>query len=404
MGNLIRETVKLDDSPTKLNSRITEWATSFEDGSDGVYLKETSTIYTPEGTPVRTSESSLISSTHATLAGKTVIRDARGNEGITWTEYSTPARRILKRQTPGSNTVAEDVLIDGFLISGTDLAGVTTTHARIYTEHGFTLIDTDARGNATIVEQDVSGRSVKVTNAMGGGTTTSYDPATGKPSLVTDALGNTVCFSYDCRGRKIAEYGTGVQPALYAYDDADNVDNVVPLTTFRAGEEAIVSDPTERTDGDTTAWRYDASTGLLLSKTYANGTSANYEYDSMNRLERIINPRSLAAVRTYAPLTGELPLSSVMIPLPRKRLRSLMLIITSACLFRFRTAPGNGNLYTTNTMNWKGKRGKDLFPVSFLILATLWGVPQATAFFAGRKPYRPFPMDMIPREGWATSL
>lgn len=232
-----------------------------------------------------------------------MIRDTRGNEGITWTEYSTSAKRIIKRQTPASNTVAADVLIDDFLISGMDLAGVMTTHARIYTEHGLTLIDTDARGNTTIVEQDVSGRSVKVTNSMGGVTTTSYDPATGKPSLVMDALGNTVCFSYDCRGRKIAEYGTGVQPALYAYDDADNV---VSLTTFRAGEEAIVSDPTERTDGDTTTWRYDASTGLLLSKTYADGTSANYEYDSMNRLERIINPRSLAAIRTYAPLTGEL--------------------------------------------------------------------------------------------------
>ena len=109
MGNLIRETVKLDDSPTKLNSRITEWAVSFEDGSDGVYLKETSTIYTPEGAPVRTSEISLISSTHATLAGKTVIRDTRGNEGVTWTEYSTSAKRIIKRQTPASNTMAEDV-------------------------------------------------------------------------------------------------------------------------------------------------------------------------------------------------------------------------------------------------------------------------------------------------------
>jgi hypothetical protein len=41
--------------------------------------------------------------------------------------------------------------------------------------------------------------------------------------------------------------------------------------------------------------------------------------------------------------------------------------------------------------------------VSSLILATLWGVLQATAFFAGRKPYRPFPMDMIPREGWGMS-
>lgn len=296
--------------------------------------------------------------------------------------------------------MAEDVLIDGFLISGTDLAGVATTHARIYTEHGLTLINTDVRGNATILEQDVAGRSVKVTNAMGGVTTTSYDPATGKPSFVTDALGNTVCFSYDCRGRKIAEYGTGVQPALYAYDDADNV---VSLTTFRAGEEAIVSDPTERTDGDTTTWRYDASTGLLLSKTYADGTSANYEYDSMNRLERSINPRSLAAIRTYAPLTGELlsvicdDSSTTQTPPVTYSYNYL------ACLFRFRTAPGHGNLYTTSTMNWRRKRCKDLFPVSSLILATLWGVLQATAFFAGRKPYRPFPMDMIPREGWGMS-
>lgn len=303
MGTLIRQTVKLADIPTPQNSRLTEWATSFRETEDGIYLTKTETTYTPEGQPILTSQSELVTLTSPLLAKKTVITDARGNETATWTEYGAPTKRIQKIQIPASDTIAETTGIDGFAVSEKDHAGITVTHARSYTEHGIHLTDTDARGNATVTKQDLAGRIVQVTDAAGNSTTTAYDPATAQPALVTDALGNTACFSYDHRGRKTAEYGTGIQPALYAYDDADRL---VALTTFRAANETLTGDPSQRTDGDTTTWLYDKATGLLLRKTYADGTSESYDYDVLNRLEYSTNARSITAERTYAPLTGEL--------------------------------------------------------------------------------------------------
>ena len=84
-------------------------------------------------------------------------------------------------------------------------------------------------------------------------TTIQYDPSTASPSCVTDALGNTACYAYDLRGRKTAEYGTALQPSVFAYDDADRL---VSLMTFRVPGETIAADPQERTDGDMTCLLY----------------------------------------------------------------------------------------------------------------------------------------------------
>lgn len=56
------------------------------------------------------------------------------------------------------------------------------------------------------------------------------------PATITDALGNTTCYRYDVRGRKVAEWGTAIQPACFGYDEADNMTS---LTTFRHPQEVI---------------------------------------------------------------------------------------------------------------------------------------------------------------------
>ena len=48
---------------------------------------------------------------------------------------------------------------------------------------------------------------------------------------------------------------------------------MVTLTTFRADEGDITSDPSNPTDGDTTTGLYDEATGLKVKKTYADGSS-----------------------------------------------------------------------------------------------------------------------------------
>ncbi|MEE0534397.1 MAG: hypothetical protein UC862_09260, partial [Akkermansia sp.] len=81
---------------------------------------------------------------------------------------------------------------------------------------------------------------------------------------------------------------------------------MISLTTFSDGEGDITSDPSNRTDGDTTAWLYDEATGLELKKTYADGSFTSKTYDKFNRLETLTKARGIVTTYAYAPLTGEL--------------------------------------------------------------------------------------------------
>lgn len=78
------------------------------------------------------------------------------------------------------------------------------------------------------------------------------------------------------------------------------------LTTCRADEGDINTNPSGRTDGDTTAWLYDEATGLELKKTYADGSCISKTYDALNRLETLTKARGVVTIYTYASLTGEL--------------------------------------------------------------------------------------------------
>ena len=66
------------------------------------------------------------------------------------------------------------------------------------------------------------------------------------------------------------------------------------------------SDPSGRTDGDTTTWLYDEATGLELKKTYADGSCVSRTYDELNRQETLVKARGLVITYKYAPFTGEL--------------------------------------------------------------------------------------------------
>lgn len=118
-----------------------------------------------------------------------------------------------------------------------------------------------------------------MTDAAGNTTSTAYGPWFDQPAVVTNALGNTTCYGYDLRGRNTAQWGTGTQPLLFGYDEADRM---ISLTTFREDAGDITADPTGRTDGDVTTWSYDDATGLLIRKTWADGTHEDTAYNALN--------------------------------------------------------------------------------------------------------------------------
>ena len=213
-----------------------------------------------------------------------------------WVEYHVGTKRKSHNTLPTSNITAEAVTVDGFTLSQTDNAGVTTTNERSYTAQGMIQIRTDGRGNTTTTVTDKAGRMLTATDAAGNVTTTAYDSAHDLPATVTDAQGNTSCYRYDARGRKLAKWGTGIQPVCFGYDDANRMTS---LTTFRASAETVSSDPCDRTDGDTTTWSYHDTSGMEIRKSYADGSSITKTYDAYNRVLTETDARGKVKAHTY---------------------------------------------------------------------------------------------------------
>ena len=305
MGQAIRRTVLLDTLHPEDTSknRISETSSCFRVREDGIYQVHTSTTYNADGCPLTQTTENMISRLSAILENKSITTDVYGQQSVQWTEYTVPTRRTRFSQIPTSDIIAESVIVDGFMVSQTNHTGIHASQQRFYISTGMILEKTDGSGNTTIEETDLAGRTVKITDASGTMTTTSYLPCCNAVASITDGLGGTTCYSYDIRGRKTAEYGTSIQPACFAYDEADHM---VALTTFRADERDITSDPSGRTDGDTTAWLHDEATGLELKKTYADGSCVSKTYDDLNRLETLTKARGIVTSYSYVPLTGEL--------------------------------------------------------------------------------------------------
>ena len=299
---MTRETLALAEQPAPDNSPIREYAFSVENAEDGVYMVTEQTRYNAEGQPLVSVRKQLLSELSGVLETKAVIVDERGLTSAEWTEYAGNTKKIQKSVIPSSSVTAQTVTADGFMLSQKDHAGITETAARAYTAAGMTPTRTDGRGNTVTIRTDLAGRAVSVTDAAGNETVTQYDARHDLAAVVTDALGNTVCARYDARGRKTAEWGTGTQPLLLGYDEADRL---VSLTTFRAAQEGdIAEDPSERADGDTTTWSYDEATGLETRKTYADGTHVDKTWDAFNRLATETNARGIVKTRTYEQARG----------------------------------------------------------------------------------------------------
>ena len=305
LGNVVRQTVLLDelhpDDPTK--NRISESSMCYQIREDGIYQIQTSTTYNAEGLPITQTTETMVSHLDPVLESKVLSTDVYGQQSIQWSEYTAPARRTQFSRIPTSDITAISLVVDGFTINQNDHAGIHSSQECSYTSTGMILKQTDGRGNVTTMETDLSGRNIKTTDAEGNITSTSYLPCCDAVTCIMDALGGTARYSYDIRGRKTAEYGTAVQPACFSYDEADRV---IALTTFRAKEEDVTTDPSGRTDGDTTTWLYDVATGLELKKTYADGSFISKTYDDLNRLKTFTKARGIATTYAYAPLTGEL--------------------------------------------------------------------------------------------------
>ncbi len=300
-GEQVKQTLALVDTPTKDNSPVDEITYSVESAEDGVYSVTTQTHYNAEGIAMYSTRKQLISQLSSALANKNISIDVRGKSTVSWSEYTAPTKVTSFSTIPTSNITAESISIDGFTLSQKDHAGIITTASRSYTATGMTLVQVDGRNNATTSITDIAGRTIRVTDAANATTTTVYDALHDLPAVVTDAMGHTSCYKYDALGRKVAEWGTAIQPACFGYDI---MGNMTSLRTFRAESEDITTDPSERSDYDETIWVFHAVAGLEISKTYADNSSVMKSYDAYNRLATETDARGNVKTHSYEHARG----------------------------------------------------------------------------------------------------
>jgi len=302
MGNPARQTVILNPaSPADATkNRIQTFQTSWEECEDGVYQTVAAARNNAAGNMLSSAVKRLVTES-SVLQRKQITIDERSHESIQWTEYGQGTVRVEKSSVPTSDITASATIVDGFTTSETDAQGIVTTFTRRYTETGIIQTVTDGRGNTSTTHTDIAGRPVAVTDAAGNTTNTTYCATSDNPAIVTDALGNTANYAYDVRNRKTAEYGTAIQPALFAWDDADRL---ISLTTFRIDEETIISDPSDLSGGDTTVWTYHDATGLELGKTYANGQGTVRTYDANNLLATETDARGIVTTCAWNAAQG----------------------------------------------------------------------------------------------------
>ncbi len=304
-GNMVKQTLLLDDEAADdvTKNRITLQAFAVENLEDGVYSIASATRYTVAGNSLNQTKKEMLSQFSAIVENKTLSINERNLTSTQWVEYSGGTKRVQKQTIPTSNIIAETVTVDGFVVLQKDNVGITATQARAYTTTGMTLTQVDGRGNSMTTATDLSGRTLTVTDAMGNVTTTTYCADSDNPDTITNAQGKTASYAYDFRGRKVAEFGTAIQPACFGYDDADRL---VSLTTFRANDGDITTDPRNRADGDCTRWAYDEASGLELVKTYADGTQSTKSYGVFGNITSETNVRGIAKVMSYDTATGQL--------------------------------------------------------------------------------------------------
>ena len=307
MGNRSKETLVLDESAPAdaTKNRIRTSALSCEQQEDGTIWQVITQTRNNAAGVMKTGTRKTLLSESSLLESKTVTINERGltsTQVVAYTSDNSMAR-LHSETIPTSTLAATARVVDGFVTTQTDHQGISSTFTRAYTATGITQTATDGRGNTTTVHTDLAGRSISSTDAAGNSTTTVYDEDFDQPSVITNAQGKTACYKYDLRGRKVAEWGTAIQPALFGYDDADNL---TALTTFRADSGDITTDPSERTDGDTTTWAYHPTAGVELSKTYADNSQVVKTYDAFNRLATETNARGIVKTLSYDAATGQL--------------------------------------------------------------------------------------------------
>jgi len=249
------------------------------------------------------------------LTNETQTTNATGNVTYQQTYTDRATKTVLTGiLSPGSDLPTGTATRNGLTILDVGIAAVTTQYQ--YDSLGRRTGVTDPRTGTAVTHYNALGQIDYTENAAGNRTTYAYDTATGRRTAVTDPLNHTVYTAYDLQGNKVGEWGA-TYPVFYEYDAYGHKTGLYTLRNPNISIASYADFVTNQSTLDKTTWVYDAASGLLAQKLYADNRGPAYTYDDLGRLtsrtwartfipEGETTPQPLVNEYNYDAATGEL--------------------------------------------------------------------------------------------------
>ncbi len=208
-----------------------------------------------------------------------------GETVVTTTVNTATATVTEKTDLPDTTLHVIRTMVEGRLVSETDPripSGEDNETTYTYDDLGRLETITDPTGLVTTQTYYPNTMQLKTVQAAGGPITeyTYRDQAELGAGQIDEqrnkssdgTLISYLGYGYDDHGRFVGQQGSGDYDYTYGYDSTYG--DRISLTTFRDQ------------GGDETEWQYQASTGLLIRKEYADAKGTDYEYYDSGLLEK----------------------------------------------------------------------------------------------------------------------
>jgi len=160
-----------------------------------------------------------------------------------------------------------------------------------YDSMGHVASRTSPTGNTSEYKYDILGRVTETIDPLGRKTVSEYDLA-GNLTKATDPEGRSIVYSYDPggRGTKVDYSSAGTSDVTYAYDPNGNVTEMTDGSGTTKKTYDVLDRPTEIVNGKAEAVKYEYNlAGDVTKLTYPNGKAITRSYDSIGRLEKIVD-------------------------------------------------------------------------------------------------------------------
>ena len=287
LGAIVRTGQDTDGNGTldlASNDRITETTSVYMQNNDNAWwARSTQSVYATvnDNTPTTVSVTDERLSGFANgVVSETRETDIHGNTVISTTAVNRATKTVTTESLSPESTVAEQqVTVNGLATAIRSKSNLTTTFG--YDGLRRRVSVTAPRTGTSTVTYNQAGQLSAETDAAGNTNSYGYDNA-GRLAWKRNALGKYARYAYNARGQQTRVWGDTEYPVEYGYDQYGQK---VTMATFRTGNSWNgESWPNPAPQGDTTTWHYDAATGLLTSKVYADGHGPSYTYTADGRL------------------------------------------------------------------------------------------------------------------------